>query len=145
MRMLFLSLFLMITVCPVISRRPVNGLSFEELNDANRVEIRPTSLSGLSIETRTKIDDPEKVAFALQFIKARPDGWQEQPADAAPVEFILDFFEGNEKVGVYSIGPAENKTGGSYLKYGYLTKEITAQERTLLIETLELPIAQPRY
>lgn len=112
-------------------RNQFNGLKFDEFDKATRIQIHYLPSSSDRV---IRIDDTEKVEFARRFIKGYPNEWERPELAPVPApSFFIEFFNGEERIGVYGVGP-------DFLVYGLYWRPLEIEDRMLLIEVLDIPI-----
>ena len=112
----------------------LNGLEFDEFDNATKVEIHSFPSSTESPTLIRTLDTVKQVKFAKEFIQNHPNGWDQPKLSPMPAySFSMQFFEGDNRLGWYVVGP-------DFLGYGLYWRPLSEQDRVFLIETLEIPI-----
>ena len=124
--------------------RPIDGLKFEELDEATKIVIAfayyPSASSGSQPRSKIEIDDPEKIEVARNFIKKYPDGWITPFGTPPPgVLFNIEFWAEDRYLSVYGVGSVDSgEKERGFLEYRQTIKFIEPQERTVLLERLQI-------
>lgn len=96
----------------------VNGLKFEELNKAAKIEVLfPLAVS----DSRLTIEDADGIEFARRFFQSYSDGWvelHEQKSEATGGTMGVHFYDSsNREMVIYLIGPNRLVYEYSYWRY----------------------------